>query len=378
MTYSYTDRGQVERWSTGPGRPPTPTTRSAGSQKSRTATATSSTTATTSPTTKPPSPTPAATQSPAPTTTTTVSSIADWLSNTTSFSYDADGNLTATAFPGSVDQTDNYLYDNQDGLAANTTTTGSGTLASFDYTYDPNGNLTQQAVLNPTPATQTNSYNSLGQLTANNTSNYNYDADGNPTQLPGSSTPLAYDAADQLTSGPQGTYTYNDLGQRTQLTAGATNTTWGWDQAGNLTSNTGGTSSLNLSYGYDGNGLLQARTNGATTTQLTWDPTASIPQLVVDDGTNIIYGPDRSHSNRSTERPSTTTTTTNSDPRASSPTPPDRLSRPSTTRHTERQQSPAAPHPPVSCTPANTPTPTAGWFICRRGGTTPPAGNSCR
>jgi RHS repeat-associated protein len=95
-----------------------------------------------------------------------------------------------------------------------------------------------------------------------------------------------------LTSGPGGTYEYNDLGERTEQTSGDTTTDYGWDQAGNLTTNTGGSSDLDLSYGYDGNGLLQSTTSGDTTTQLTWDPNATVPLLIVDGTTNIIYGPD--------------------------------------------------------------------------------------
>jgi RHS repeat-associated protein len=58
-----------------------------------------------------------------------------------------------------------------------------------------------------------------------------------------------------------------------------------------LTSNTGGASDLDLSYAYDGNGLLQSSTSSGTTTQLTWDTTASVPLLIVDGSTSIIYGP---------------------------------------------------------------------------------------
>jgi len=43
----------------------------------------------------------------------------------------------------------------------------------------------------------------------------------------------------------------------------------------------------------DGNGLLASRNNSTTTTQLTWDPTGSIPLLLVDNTTNIIYGPNQ-------------------------------------------------------------------------------------
>jgi RHS repeat-associated protein len=65
----------------------------------------------------------------------------------------------------------------------------------------------------------------------------------------------------------------------------------GWNQADDLTSNTGGPSDLNVSYAYDGNALLQSATNSGTTTQLTWDTSSGLPLMIVDGSTNIIYGP---------------------------------------------------------------------------------------
>jgi RHS repeat-associated protein len=81
------------------------------------------------------------------------------------------------------------------------------------------------------------------------------------------------------------------MGERTTQTSGATTTSYGWNQADNLTSNTGGASDLDLSYEYDGNGLLQSATSSGTITQLTWDTNASLPLLIADGSTNIIYGP---------------------------------------------------------------------------------------
>lgn len=50
---------------------------------------------------------------------------------------------------------------------------------------------------------------------------------------------MTYDV-DELTSGPGGSYSYNGLGERTGQTSGATTTGYGWNQADDLTSNTGG------------------------------------------------------------------------------------------------------------------------------------------
>jgi RHS repeat-associated protein len=217
--------------------------------------------------------------------------VEDWLDNTTTFAYDPDGNLTTTTYPGDVGQADTNTYDNNDQPAASNTVANGSTLASFNYTYDADGNLLQQTSINPDSDTETYAYSAADQLIADNSSNYSYDQDDNPTALPGSDTALAYDDADQLESGPQGSYTYNTLGQRTELAHDDVDTDYGWNQAGNLTGVTGGPDSLDLSYAYDGNNLLQSTTNADTTTQLTWDPTGSVPLLIVDGTTNIIYGP---------------------------------------------------------------------------------------
>jgi RHS repeat-associated protein len=222
-----------------------------------------------------------------------LASVEDWLSNTTTFAYDADNNLATTTFPGAVGQQDTYAYDNTDQPAANATVTTAATLASVNYTYDPAGNLAQQTTVNPSIDAESYTYSPAGRLIANGSNAYNYDNTGNATLLPGSSTALAYDNADQLTSGPAGSYTYNSLGQRTELTAGSVNTNYAWNQADELTANTGGSPSINLSYGYDGNALLQKATTSGTTKELTWDATTTVPVLVKDGTTNIIYGPDQ-------------------------------------------------------------------------------------
>jgi RHS repeat-associated protein len=219
-----------------------------------------------------------------------LASVSDWLGNTTSFTYDPDRNLTETSFAGDADQSDAYTYNDADELTGTTISANDSTLASLDDSYDDDGNLTEESSTGLDDSTREYTYNDLDELTADNSADDAYDPDGNLTELDGGST-QSYNDADELTSGPGGTYTYNDLGERTAQTDDDTTTDYGWNQAGNLTTNTGGSSDLDLSYGYDGNGLLQSTTTGDTTTQLTWDPNNSIPLLIVDGTTNIIYGP---------------------------------------------------------------------------------------
>jgi RHS repeat-associated protein len=71
---------------------------------------------------------------------------------------------------------------------------------------------------------------------------------------------------------------------------GAANT-YGWDQAGELTSITGGPANNDLAYAYDATGQLQHTTNNNATTQLTWDVSQGLPELLADGSTSYIYGP---------------------------------------------------------------------------------------
>jgi RHS repeat-associated protein len=219
-----------------------------------------------------------------------LASVTDWLGNTTSFTYNPDNELTQTSYPGTSGQTDSYTYNDDGEQTAMTTTANGATVASINDTYDPDGNITQESSSGLGDSTQNYSYNSLDELTADNSADDTYDPDRNLTELDGGST-QSYDDADELTSGPGGSYTYNSMGERTTQTSGATTTSYGWNQADNLTSNTGGASDLDLSYEYDGNGLLQSATSSGTITQLTWDTNASLPLLIADGSTNIIYGP---------------------------------------------------------------------------------------
>jgi RHS repeat-associated protein len=220
-----------------------------------------------------------------------LASVTDWLGNTTSFSYYPNRNLMQTSYPGSTDQTDSYSYNAADEQTAMSTTANSQTVASLGDTYDPDGNVLQESSTGLGDATQTYSYNNLDELTGDNSAPDAYDPDRNLTELDGQSTPMTYDAADELTSGPAGSYSHNRLGERTSQTNGATTTSYGWNQADNLTSVNGGANNLGEGYAYDANGLLQSSTSNGTTTQLTWDTNASIPLLIVDGHTNIIYGP---------------------------------------------------------------------------------------
>jgi YD repeat-containing protein len=92
-----------------------------------------------------------------------LASITDWLTHKTTFTVDADSNVSAIGYANGVTATS--VFDRVDQLTSITHKTSSGsTLASFTYTRDPNGQL-----LSTTPtgadhgSSETYSYTKLNQ-----------------------------------------------------------------------------------------------------------------------------------------------------------------------------------------------------------------------
>ncbi len=90
--------------------------------------------------------------------------------------------------------------------------------------------------------------------------------------------------------------TYDELGERTKTKpASGPATTYGYDQAGDLTSverpKEGEVSEIKDSYAYNDEGLRTSQTISGTSTFLAWEMTEGLP-LILSDGTNsYIYGP---------------------------------------------------------------------------------------
>jgi RHS repeat-associated protein len=143
----------------------------------------------------------------------------------TTDTYDALGELASTA--NAYDDTTSYSYNYAGQLAE----VVNPDQTSADYGYDSNGNLTsvtdygasaQQGELPPVLATQTMAYDPSGNLISSK------DADGVTTAM-------AYNAAGELTSQVQPvsssasdttSYTYDPAGNQTSVTGGRGNTTW--------------------------------------------------------------------------------------------------------------------------------------------------------
>ncbi len=221
--------------------------------------------------------------------------VTDWLGNQTKLGYNPDSNLTATAFPSSTNNQDKYSYDNADQMSETQITKGTETFASLVYIRDNDGQVkTTQTKGLPGEEKTGYSYDSNNRLVKAGTTVYGYDTANNPTKL--ATNTYTYDTADQLKTGTSMKYAYNELGQRTKTTPSGAASTYGYDQAGNLTSverpTEGKIAQIKDTYAYDGNGLRASQTINGTTTYMAWSAAESIPQLLSDGTNTYIYGPE--------------------------------------------------------------------------------------
>lgn len=246
-------------------------------------------------------------------------SVQDWNSNTTSFGYDADSNLTTETFPSTSAVVDTFTFNAADQLTnVASVKGGSTTLLSAGYTRDSANQLTSDS--SAASGTGSYKYTPLNQIcyAASSNSNacssppsgsiaYAYDAADNLSQK--GSTYQAFNNADEIcwtasTSGacaspPSGktTYAYDTRGNRTAVTPTTGQAqTLTYDQANRLTKYAAATT---ISYGYNGDGLRMCKVAGSSTqpcqaggnTLFLWDVAGSLPLLLKDGTTSYIYGP---------------------------------------------------------------------------------------
>ncbi|MBL7632607.1 RHS repeat protein, partial [Frankia sp. CN6] len=182
---------------------------------------------------------------------------------TRTLAYDDAGQLTSVTYPGA---TRTFAYDNLGRTIADTLTAGATALRGQSYTYDNNDNRlsTTTGPLGVAGAgTQTYTYDWANRLTswtdpASVVTTYGWDAAGNRTSQ--NAVVSTYDARNRLTSDGTSTYTYTARGTLNTRTEGATVTTTSFDAFDRLLGdNTGGTLQT---YTYDGLDRLATR-NGA-------------------------------------------------------------------------------------------------------------------
>ena len=238
-----------------------------------------------------------------------LTSVQDWLNNTTSFSYDANSNLTTETLPTASAVVDSFTFNAADRLTAISDKKGKTTLFAATYTRDNANQLTSDS--SAPSSTSAYKYTTLNQVCYAGSSSssacssppsgstaYAYDAADNLTQI--GSTQQAFNSADEIcwaatTSGacgspPSGatTYAYDARGNRTTVTppsGGAT--TLFYDQANRLTAYGSA-----ATYAYNGDGLRMSKTVSGSTSQFLWDVAPSaFPLLLKDGSTAYVYGP---------------------------------------------------------------------------------------
>jgi RHS repeat-associated protein len=227
--------------------------------------------------------------------------VTDWSSNVTKFTYDPDSDQATTVFPTATTNEDKYAYNDADQMSEVKMLKGTETLASLVYTRDNDGQVkTVTSKGLPGEEKPAYEYDSNSRVTKGGATAYEYDAANNVTKI-GSGT-YKYNAASQLESGPNLTYTYDEMGERTKTTpTTGSATTYGYDQAGNLTSverpeeNKKPFTAIQDVYSYNGEGLRASETRYVQglelTNYLTWDTNEEVPLLLSNETNSFIYGP---------------------------------------------------------------------------------------
>jgi RHS repeat-associated protein len=238
-----------------------------------------------------------------------LASVEDWNTKTTTFAYDADGNLHLESAGSSPSVTDTFGFDPTDEMASVSDGNGS-TLFPANYTRDANGQLTSDSSVPSTVGSYR--YSALNQLCYGATSNtsactsppsgsisYGYDNAGN--MISDNGTTQSFNAADQLcwtattatttscTPPPTNAtkYTDNTSGDTIGIAPSrGPKTSLGYDQPNHLTTFTHG--AVSAKYTYDGTGLRMSKAIKTSTAHFAWDESSSLPLLLQDTTTTKV------------------------------------------------------------------------------------------
>jgi RHS repeat-associated protein len=225
-----------------------------------------------------------------------LTSVADWLGNTTSFGYDDDGELTSVTRPNGVDAA--YGYDDAGVLS---TIADNGPSTALDRT-------DERLLTSTDDGTTTASFgnDAAVRLTSGFGRTYAYDDADNLTQTAtaaGAAVGQEFDDANQLTIRTSGsttpaTYDFDDEGRRTDVTpTSGVATALGWSQADELVSYSGPDASgatsgtVTESYTYDGADLRQTTVTGTQKTHEAYDLSGDLPLMITDGPTAYLTGP---------------------------------------------------------------------------------------
>jgi RHS repeat-associated protein len=217
--------------------------------------------------------------------------------NTTAYGYDTRGNLSSVTSPEGFCET--WSYDEEGRLASATDGEGKSTT----YTYDLAGRLT--SLTDPAGRTAAYAWDAMGNVVsrtvAGATERFEYDLHGDLTASispSGEVERFEYDAASRLTlatspSGATVSYDYDELDSLLSKTYSSADAqvSFVYDEGGRRKemSDETGTST----YTYDAAGRLTGYTNGdGRTLSYVWDDFGRISEVLYDDGQSISYSYD--------------------------------------------------------------------------------------
>jgi len=220
--------------------------------------------------------------------------ITDPLGNVTAYTYDSRGNkLTET---NALGNTTTYTYDLMDRRISVTDALGNTT----NYAYDENGKKTSETDANGNTTTYAyDAYNRLTQMTdpLGNTTSFTYDSRDNRTSMTnanGNTTTYTYDILDRLIRetyalGEQTNFTYDAAGNALTVTDACGNTTtYAYDEANRKISETNAAGET-TTYTYDaaGNQTMTTLPNGNVIAR-TYDSLGRLTEL--PDTLGLITG----------------------------------------------------------------------------------------
>ena len=204
-------------------------------------------------------------------------SVTDWLGNTTTFSYDADGNLTTQTLPVGTGIKDSSTYAADGSLSSINDARGTTTLFSANYARDANQQLTGDS---STPAAGSYGYTALNQLCYAGASTatcalpstgataYHYDSADNLAQ--NGSTTETFDAANELTAASPSAVSSSTTTSST-MTPAISTTTMSSTTATTTTAETSSTTTANIA--------TASTTSSAATETNSTTTTAHVPEL---------------------------------------------------------------------------------------------------
>jgi RHS repeat-associated protein len=232
-----------------------------------------------------------------------LTSVTDFNGRQITLGNTSDG-ITDSEALGSTGDTITTSYDNTDNPSAVVLKNSSSTLQSFTYSDAPAGGILSEAdapASSESPASY--SYDAQGRVTSmtlgdNSTANYGFDSSSNLTTLPNGAIGT-YDNAGELTSstlsGTTTSYTYNAVGEQLAAKQGnATVASGTWNGAGQLTAYSTAAADMSAAT-FDGNGIrassASTKPGGSTVAQdYVWNTVPQVPQLIMDSTNAYIYG----------------------------------------------------------------------------------------